>query len=44
VTDKNGKVIFDDVIHKDTYKPLIDEHGETIPPNYPYLNIAPVIY
>ena len=44
VTDKNGKVIFDDVIHKDTYKPLIDEHGKTIPPNYPYLNIAPVIY
>jgi vancomycin resistance protein YoaR len=44
VTDKNGKVIFDDVIHKDTYKPLIDEHGETIPPNYPYLNIAPVIH
>lgn len=44
VTDDKGKVLFDDVIHKDTYKPLIDEHGQVIPPNYPYLNIAPVIY
>jgi len=44
VTDENGKVIFDDVLHKDTYKPLIDDKGKTIPPNYPYLNIAPVIY
>ena len=44
VTDKDGKVLFDDVLHKDTYMPLIDEHGETIPPNDPYLNIAPVNY
>jgi vancomycin resistance protein YoaR len=44
VTDENGKVVFDDVLHKDTYKPLIDDKGKTIPPNYPYLNIAPVIY
>jgi vancomycin resistance protein YoaR len=44
ITDENGKVTFDDVIHKDTYKPLIDEHGKVIPPNYEYLNIAPVIY
>lgn len=44
ITDKNGKVLFDDVIHRDTYKPLIDEHGQVIPPNYPYLNISPVNY
>jgi vancomycin resistance protein YoaR len=42
VTDENGKVTFDDVLHNDTYKPLIDEHGKPIPPNDPYLNVAPV--
>jgi hypothetical protein len=44
VTDENGKVIFDDAIHKDTYLPLIDDKGKTIAPNNPYLNIAPVNY
>jgi vancomycin resistance protein YoaR len=44
VTDENGKVTFDDVIHKDTYMPLIDEKGKTIAPNSEELNIAPVNY
>jgi vancomycin resistance protein YoaR len=44
VTDENGKVVFDDALRKDTYKPLVDEKGKTIPPNDPYLNIAPVNY
>jgi vancomycin resistance protein YoaR len=44
VTDEDGKVVFDDVVHKDTYLPLIDDKGKTIPPNYEYLNIAPVNY
>jgi vancomycin resistance protein YoaR len=42
VTDKDGNVTFDDVLHKDTYKPLIDDHGKPIPPNDPYLPVAPV--
>ncbi len=44
VTDENGKVIFDEVLHKDTYMPLIDEKGKTIAPNSEELNIAPVNY
>jgi hypothetical protein len=44
VTDEKGKVIFDDVIHKDTYMPLIDDKGKTIAPNSEELNIAPVNY
>jgi vancomycin resistance protein YoaR len=28
---KDGKVVYDGVLHKDTYKPLIDEHGKKIP-------------
>lgn len=44
VTDENGKVIFDDVLHKDTYKPLIDEKGKTWAPNDPEVHIAPVNY
>ena len=44
ITDENGKVTFDDAIRKDTYKPLIDEHGRTIAPNSKDLNIAPVLY
>ena len=39
---ENGKVTFDDVIHKDTYQPLVDEHGKIIPPNSEELNVAPV--
>ena len=44
VTDEDGKVVFDGVIHKDTYMPLIDEKGKTIAPNSEELNIAPVNY
>jgi len=44
VTDENGKVIFDGVLHRDTYKPLIDDKGKTIAPNNPDLNIAPANY
>jgi len=44
VTDEDGKVIFDEVLHKDTYMPLIDEKGKTIAPNSEELNIAPVDY
>jgi vancomycin resistance protein YoaR len=28
---ENGDVTFDDVFHKDTYKPLVDEKGKVIP-------------
>lgn len=44
VTDENGKVIFDDILHRDTYKPLIDEKGKTWAPNDPEVHIAPVNY
>ena len=44
VTDEDGKVVFDDVLHKDTYMPLIDEKGKTIAPNSEELNIAPANY
>jgi hypothetical protein len=37
--DEDGKVVFDGVLHKDTYEPLIDEKGK-IPP--PIVNVAPV--
>jgi ribosomal protein L1 len=39
---ENGKVTFDDIIHTDTYMPLVDEHGKVIPPNSEELNVAPV--
>jgi vancomycin resistance protein YoaR len=41
---ENGKVVEDDVLRTDTYQPLIDEKGKTIPPNSEELNIAPVNY
>ena len=41
---ENGKVVFDDALRKDTYKPLVDDKGKTVAPNDPYLNIAPAIY
>ena len=44
VTDEDDKVIFDGLLHKDTYMPLIDEKGKTIAPNSEELNIAPVNY
>ncbi len=33
VTDENGKVVFDDVLRKDTYKPLVDDKGKTLRPD-----------
>jgi vancomycin resistance protein YoaR len=38
--EKAGKVVYDGVLHKDTYKPLIDEHGRKIPPRD--VPVAPV--
>ncbi|MCA1717303.1 MAG: peptidoglycan binding domain-containing protein, partial [Actinobacteria bacterium] len=32
---KNGEVLFDGVLHKDTYEPLISEEGEPIPNTEP---------
>ena len=37
-------VIFDDVLHRDTYKPLIDDKGKTWAPNDPEVHISPVNY
>jgi vancomycin resistance protein YoaR len=39
---ENGKVVFDDVFHKDTYQPFVDEHGKAIPPNSEEAKPAPV--
>ena len=33
VTDENGKVVFDDALRKDTYKPLVDDKGKTLRPD-----------
>ncbi|MDQ4043281.1 MAG: VanW family protein [Actinomycetota bacterium] len=41
---ENGKVIEDDVLHTDTYQPLIDEKGKTIAPNSEEVHISPVNY
>jgi hypothetical protein len=35
-------VVFDDVFHKDVYKPLVDEKGKTIRPDSEEVTIAPV--
>lgn len=37
---KDGEVVYDGVLHKDTYNPLIDEHGKKIPPKD--VPVAPV--
>jgi vancomycin resistance protein YoaR len=39
---ENGDVVFDDVFHKDIYKPLVDEKGKTIRPDSEEVTIAPV--
>jgi vancomycin resistance protein YoaR len=41
VTD-NGDVVFDDIFHKDVYKPLVDEKGKTIRPDSEEITIASV--
>jgi vancomycin resistance protein YoaR len=38
---ENGKVVFDDVFHKDVYKPLVDEKGKTIRPDSEEAKPAP---
>jgi vancomycin resistance protein YoaR len=37
---RDGKVLYDGVLHKDTYQPLIDEKGRKIPPSD--VPVAPV--
>jgi vancomycin resistance protein YoaR len=39
---EDGKVTFDDVFHKDTYQPYVDEHGKVFPPNSKEVTVAPV--
>ncbi len=39
---ENGEVVFDDVFHKDVYKPLVDEKGKVIRPNSEEAKPAPV--
>jgi len=39
---EDGKVVFDDVFHKDVYMPLVDEKGKTIRPDSEEVTIAPV--
>ncbi len=38
--EKDGEILFDGVLHKDSYKPLVDEHGQKIPPSE--VPVAPV--
>ena len=40
--EKDGKVIFDGVLHRDSYEPLVDEYGNSIPtPDVPVAPVAP---
>jgi vancomycin resistance protein YoaR len=41
---ENSKIVEDDVLHTDTYQPLIDEKGKTIAPNSEEVHISPVNY
>ena len=38
---ENGKVVFDDVFHKDVYLPLVDEKGKVIRPDSEEAKPAP---
>lgn len=38
--EKDGEVLFDGVLHKDSYEPLVDEKGKEIPPSD--VPVAPV--
>lgn len=38
--EKNGEVVFDGVLHRDSYEPLVDSSGNTIPPSD--VPVAPV--
>jgi hypothetical protein len=31
--DRDGEVLFDGVLHEDSYEPLVDEHRKEIPPS-----------
>ncbi len=31
--EKDGEVLFDGVLHEDSYEPLVDEHGREITPS-----------
>jgi vancomycin resistance protein YoaR len=37
---KDGEVLFDGVLHEDSYEPLVDEHGREVPPSD--VPVAPV--
>ena len=37
--ERNGEVVFDGELHRDAYEPLVDGHGEPIPP--PDVPVAP---
>jgi vancomycin resistance protein YoaR len=39
---EDGKVTFDDVFHKDTYQPYVDEKGKVFPPNSKEVTVAPI--
>ena len=38
--EKDGEVLFDGVLHRDAYEPLVDKHGNEIPPRE--VPVAPV--
>ena len=38
--EKDGEVLFDGVLHEDSYETLVDEHGREIPPSE--VSVAPV--
>ena len=40
VTDEDGRVVYDGILHRDVYEPLVDEKGKTIPP--PKVHVPPV--
>ena len=40
--NRDGEVLFDRVLHEDSYEPLVDEHGKKIPPSdVPVAPVAP---
>ena len=40
--EEDGEVVFDDVLHKDVYMPLVDEKGKTIRPDSEEAKPAPI--
>jgi hypothetical protein len=40
--DRDGEVLFDGVLHEDSYDFLVDEHGKEIPPlDFPVARVDP---